>query len=83
MAVNFFGTVARLDGLRPLLLGSPSPRAVLVSSMAALMPSDEELVGLLSAADAWLGGEENTHVCGQIIYVDGGSDVVLRGDAVW
>ncbi|KHL04956.1 SDR family oxidoreductase [Sinomonas humi] len=180
VAVNFFGTVATLDGLRPLLLGSPSPRAVLVSSMAALMPSDEELVGLLSAADeagalaraevlakepattgaliyastklglsrwvrreaatqrwagsgiplnavapgiiatpmtadfisteqgreallqsvpmplngiadpivvarllAWLGGEENTHVCGQIIYVDGGSDVVLRGDAVW
>ena len=83
MAVNFFGTVAILDGLRPLLLGSPSPRAVLVSSMAALMPSDEELVGLLSAADAWLGGEENTHVCGQIIYVDDGSDVVLRGDAVW
>ncbi|WP_308196829.1 SDR family oxidoreductase [Sinomonas terrae] len=32
---------------------------------------------------AWLGSEENTHVCGQIIYVDGGSDVVLRGDAVW
>ena len=180
VAVNFFGTVATLDGLRPLLLDSPSPRAVLVSSMAALMPSDEELVGLLSAADeagalaraevlakepattgtliyastklglsrwvrreaatqrwagsgvplnavapgiiatpmtadlisteqgrevllqnvpmplngiadpivvarllAWLGSEENTHVCGQIIYVDGGSDVVLRGDAVW
>lgn len=32
---------------------------------------------------AWLGGEENTHVCGQIVYVDGGSDAVLRGDSVW
>lgn len=180
VAVNFFGTVATLEGLRPLLLGSPAPRAVLVSSMAALMASDAELVALLSAGEepaalaradvlakepettgqliyastklalsrwvrrqastaqwagagiplnavapgiiatpmtaeliataqgreallqavpmplngiaepivvaralAWLGGEENTHLCGQIVYVDGGSDVVLRGDSVW
>ncbi|MDQ4489947.1 SDR family oxidoreductase [Sinomonas sp. ASV486] len=180
VAVNFFGTVATLEGLRPLLLGSPAPRAVLVSSMAALMPSDEELVALLTAGDeqtalaraeilakepattgrliyastklalsrwvrrqastsqwagegiplnavapgvistpmtadliatdegrvgllkavpmplngiaepvvvaqalAWLGSVENTHLCGQIVYVDGGSDVVLRGDSVW
>ena len=32
---------------------------------------------------AWLNSEENTHLCGQIIYVDGGSDAVLRGDSVW
>lgn len=32
---------------------------------------------------AWLGSEENTHLCGQVIYVDGGSDVVLRGDSTW
>lgn len=179
VAVNFFGALATLEGLRPLLSGSPSPRAVLVSSMAALLPSDAELVSLLTAEDepaalaraevlakapettgliysstklalsrwvrrraasadwagagiplnavapgiiatpmtaamistaeqrrallervpmplngiaepivvaralAWLGGEENTHVCGQIVYVDGGSDAVLRGDAVW
>lgn len=179
VAVNFFGALATLEGLRPLLSGSPSPRAVLVSSMAALLPSDAELVSLLTAEDepaalaraevlakaaetagliysstklalsrwvrrraasadwagagvplnavapgiiatpmtaamistaeqrrallervpmplngiaepivvaralAWLGGEENTHLCGQIVYVDGGSDAVLRGDAVW
>ncbi|RAX18148.1 SDR family NAD(P)-dependent oxidoreductase [Pseudarthrobacter sp. AG30] len=180
VAVNFFGTVATLDGLRPLLAGSPSPRAVLVSSMAALMPSDPDLVSLLTAGDeaaslaraevlarepettggliyastklalsrwvrrqaatpewagagiplnavapgiiatpmtaglidtaegreallamvpmplngiaepiavarllAWLGGEENTHLCGQVVYIDGGSDAVLRGDSVW
>lgn len=179
VAVNFFGTVATLEGLRPLLLNSPAPRAVLVSSMAALLPSDAELVVLLSAGEepgaiaragtlaeepstgqliyastklalsrwvrrqapapqwagagiplnavapgvistpmtaeliatpegregllkvvpmplngiaepivvaralAWLGGEENTHLCGQIVYVDGGSDAVLRGDSVW
>lgn len=180
VAVNYFGTVATLEGLRPLLAGTSSPRAVLVSSMAAILPSDEELVGLLAAGDeraalvradilakepqttggliysstklalsrwirrhaatpewagagiplnavapgviatpmtadliatsesrasllelvpmplngiaepitvarllAWLGGPENTHVCGQVIYIDGGSDVVLRGDSVW
>jgi hypothetical protein len=27
---------------------------------------------------SWLGGQENTHLCGQVIYIDGGSDVVLR-----
>jgi NAD(P)-dependent dehydrogenase (short-subunit alcohol dehydrogenase family) len=127
VAVNFFGTVATLEGLRPLLLRSSAPRAVLVSSMAALMPSDEELVALLASKDetaaiaraeilakkqetgqliysstklalsrwvrrqaptparllAWLNSEENTHLCGQIVYVDGGSDAVLRGDSVW
>lgn len=180
VAVNYFGTLATLEGLRPFLNGAATPRAVVVSSMAALMPSDDELVRLLLAGDeaaalaraeilakdpqttgaliyastklalsrwvrrhaagpewagsgiplnvaapgiiatpmtadliateqgreallklvpmplngvaepvvvarllAWLGGEENTHLCGQVIYVDGGSDVVLRGDAVW
>jgi NAD(P)-dependent dehydrogenase (short-subunit alcohol dehydrogenase family) len=180
VAVNYFGTLATLEGLRPFLNGSPTPRAVLVSSMAALMPTDEELVALLAAGDepaalaraeilakdpqttggliyastklalsrwvrrhaagpewagagiplnavapgiiatpmtadliateqgreallkmvpmplggvaepivvarllAWLGSEENTHLCGQVIYVDGGSDAVLRGDSTW
>ena len=32
---------------------------------------------------AWLGSEENTHLCGQVIFVDGGSDVVIRGDSTW
>ncbi|WP_267907586.1 hypothetical protein [Actinotalea solisilvae] len=31
----------------------------------------------------WLVGEENTHLCGQVVFVDGGSDVVLRGDSTW
>ncbi|KRE88150.1 SDR family oxidoreductase [Arthrobacter sp. Soil764] len=179
VAVNFFGAVATLEKLRPLLAGSDAPRAVVVSSMAALMASDEELVALLTAGDeqaamaraevlakepatggliysstklalsrwvrrqaagpewagagiplnavspgviatpmtadlidteqeregllkvvpmplngiaepivvarllAWLNSLENTHLCGQIVYVDGGSDVVLRGDSVW
>lgn len=180
VAVNYFGMVASLQGLRPLLLSSPAPRAVGVSSMASLHPVDDELVADLVAGDeaaalaragvlakepettgaliysstkkafaqwirrtaataewagasiplnavapgiiatpmtadliqteearqgilqlvpmplngiaepivvarllAWLGSEENTHLCGQVVFVDGGSDVVIRGDATW
>lgn len=179
-AVNLFGAVATLEGLRPLLASSPAPRAVAVSSMAALHDVDDRLVDAMLDGDeaaalaraaaleagehgegyliyssskralsrwirrqapteawagasiplnavapgiiatpmtadltateaqrqsllrlvpmplngiaqpevvarllAWLGSEENTHLCGQIVYVDGGSDVVLRGDSVW
>ncbi|WP_062521420.1 SDR family oxidoreductase [Demequina silvatica] len=31
----------------------------------------------------WLTSEENTHLCGQVVFVDGGSDAVIRGDSVW
>lgn len=30
----------------------------------------------------WLASPVNTHLCGQVIFVDGGSDVVIRGDGV-
>jgi NAD(P)-dependent dehydrogenase (short-subunit alcohol dehydrogenase family) len=179
VAVNFFGTVATLEGLRPLLAGSSAPRAVAVSSMAALFPPDDALLqalldrdekaaleraaelaaneqtagqiygtakrglsrwirrvaptpewagasialnaiapgvvrtpmtadltgseearrqlaemvpmplnGFFEPRDAaqllvWLVSEANAHLCGQIIYIDGGSDAVMRGDSVW
>jgi len=44
LPLNFFGTVATLEGLRPLLKTSPAPRAVMVSSIASLSPPDPELV---------------------------------------
>lgn len=31
----------------------------------------------------WLSSAINTHVTGQTIYIDGGSDAVLRGDDIW
>ncbi|MBN8883699.1 MAG: SDR family oxidoreductase [Salana multivorans] len=180
VGVNYVGMVATLEGLRPLLAGSPAPRAVGVASMASLHPNDAELVDLLLAGDepgalaraevlaadpettgaliygstkaafarwvrrnaarpewagagiplnavapgviitpmtaamvetaeqrtallelvpmplngfaeaitvarllAWLASEENTHLCGQVVFIDGGSDVVIRGDATW
>ena len=32
---------------------------------------------------AWLTSEENTHTTGQTIYIDGGSDALIRGDNIW
>lgn len=178
--VNYYGAVGTLEGLRPLLVGSPAPRAVAIASMASLYPPDEDLLHLfldgaeedalaraeaLAAADpqsanmiygtskralalwirrhaareqwahagiplnavapgiirtpmtkdltateeatksllemvpmplngiadaivvarlmAWLTSEENTHLCGQVVFVDGGSDVVMRGESTW
>jgi NAD(P)-dependent dehydrogenase (short-subunit alcohol dehydrogenase family) len=178
--VNFFGMVATLEGLRPLLLSVSAPRAVGVTSMASLGPVDDQLVAAMTAGDeaagvaraevlagepesggaliyastkkaiaqwvrrnapkpewagasiplnavapgiirtpmtakhtesegsraallelvpmplngvaepivvarllAWLGSEENTHLCGQVVFVDGGSDAVIRGDSTW
>ncbi|TAP39096.1 SDR family oxidoreductase [Arthrobacter sp. S39] len=38
-----------------------------------------------SIADAliWLTSEQNSHMCGQMLYVDGGAEVVLRGTDVY
>jgi len=180
VAVNYFGAVATLSGLRPLLAGSAAPRAVATVSMALLLPQDEALLDTLVADDepramaraaeleatggdaagaiygatkralarwvrrnaptpdwagagislnaiapgvvvtpmttaytetaeardsilkmvpmplngifpprdvayllAWLASEENAHLCGQVIFIDGGSDAVIRGESIW
>lgn len=54
--VNFFGAVATLEGLRPLLAGSAAPRAVITSSMASFQPYDETIV------TACVAGDESTAV---------------------
>lgn len=41
VAVNYFGMVSTLTGLRPLLTESDAPRAVGVASMASLIPVDD------------------------------------------
>lgn len=174
--VNYFGMVASLEGLRPLLERSDAPRAVAVASMAVLFPNDEELATALEAGNEpaalvraeqitdksgliyattkrsiarwvrrvapsadwagkgialnavapgvvetpmmaeqlateegrrqiegmvpmplngisrpedvavvlrWLSSVEAAHLCGQVIFVDGGSDAVIRGDSVF
>lgn len=44
LSLNFFGAVATLERLRPLLETSPAPRAVAVSSIASFSPTDPGLV---------------------------------------
>jgi NAD(P)-dependent dehydrogenase (short-subunit alcohol dehydrogenase family) len=44
LALNFFGAVATLEGLRPLLANSAAPRAVAVSSVASLRQPYPSLV---------------------------------------
>lgn len=48
--VNYFGAVATLEGLRPLLRPA-APRAVLVTSRAVLLPVDEVVVAACLAGD--------------------------------
>lgn len=44
LETNYFGAVATLEGLRPLLARSEAPRAVAVSSTSSLAPADERVV---------------------------------------
>lgn len=51
-AVNYFGAVATLDGLRPLLEASEGPAAVAVASNSlGIIPTDAALVDALLAGD--------------------------------
>jgi NAD(P)-dependent dehydrogenase (short-subunit alcohol dehydrogenase family) len=52
IAVNFFGAVATLASLRPLLAAGQQPRAVAIASIASLLGGDEAVV------DACLAGDE-------------------------
>jgi len=50
--VNYFGAVATLDSLRPLIAQSDAPRAAAVTSIASLHPHDDALL------EACLSGDE-------------------------
>lgn len=173
IAVNFFGAVATLELLRPMLAAGEQPRAVAVSSVASILGADDRVVEACLAGDEaeacrlteeapamayltsktalsrwirqqaitpeWAGAgiplnavapgtvitpmtaellatdgglelvdsavpmplhghatpdavaallefltsADNTHVTGQVVFVDGGADAVLRGDSTW
>jgi len=49
--VNYFGAVATLEGLRPLLARSSAPRAVVTASSSILNGAEAEIVDLCLAGD--------------------------------
>ena len=51
VAANFFGATRLLDGLRPLLAKSASPRALVLSSISARYPCDQGVVEACLADD--------------------------------
>lgn len=51
IAINYFGAVATLEGLRPLLARSARPRAVAICSTAAMLPSNRKVADLCLAGD--------------------------------
>jgi len=51
LSINYFGAVATLNGLVGLLAKKPRPRAVVIGSTAALLPSDERTVAACLAGD--------------------------------
>jgi NAD(P)-dependent dehydrogenase (short-subunit alcohol dehydrogenase family) len=51
LQLNFFGAVATLEGLRPLLARSAAPRAVAISSIGAMRPPPAGLVEACLAMD--------------------------------
>ncbi|MEU7641815.1 SDR family oxidoreductase [Streptomyces sp. NPDC039016] len=75
LQVNYFGMVATLEGLRPLLAAGTDPRAVLVSSAVAIHPSDPAIV------DAALAGDEDAAVAAAQEAVDRGEGHTIYGSS--
>lgn len=75
VALNFFGAVATVEGLRPLLAGSAAPRAVMVSSVAALGATDAPLV------EACLSGGEAAAIAAGRAATEAGNGALLYASA--
>jgi NAD(P)-dependent dehydrogenase (short-subunit alcohol dehydrogenase family) len=75
IAVNYFGTLAVLEGLRESLMRSPAPRATIVSSLASLMPADDVIVA------ACLAGQEGAAVAAAARAIAAGRGRVLYGSS--
>jgi NAD(P)-dependent dehydrogenase (short-subunit alcohol dehydrogenase family) len=76
LTLNFFGAVATLEGLRPLLGGSTAPRAVIVSSTSSLGPTDAGLVEACLAS-----GEGAAIAEAKLMLASGKSPLELYGSA--
>ncbi|WP_413317809.1 SDR family oxidoreductase [Agrococcus sp. 1P02AA] len=83
------GAGIAVNAVGPGIVESPMTAELLRDSLEMLdaqlpMPLNyhakpETIAGLL----AWLVSEENTHVTGQTVYIDGGAEALLRGDDIF
>ncbi|MFH8680840.1 SDR family oxidoreductase [Streptomyces lydicus] len=73
VSVNYFGAVAILEGLRPLLAAGTDPRAVVIASVASVHPHDAAI------ADAALAGDEEAALAAARAAVDRGEGYAIYG----
>ncbi|MEU8782309.1 SDR family oxidoreductase [Streptomyces sp. NPDC048637] len=73
VSVNYFGAVATLEGLRPLLVAGTDPRAVVIASVASVHPHDTAI------ADAALAGDEEAALAAAHAAVDRGEGYAIYG----
>lgn len=64
------------------LLATDAGRTMVDSSVPMPLNYHADAI-VIARALAWLTSEENTHMTGQTIYIDGGADSTLRGDNIW
>lgn len=64
------------------LLATEQGRAMVDSAVPMPLNGHSDAI-VIARLLAWLTSEENTHVTGQTIYIDGGADATLRGDNIW
>jgi NAD(P)-dependent dehydrogenase (short-subunit alcohol dehydrogenase family) len=64
-------------------LNDPEARRQLLEVDAPMPLNGVEQPIVIARALAWITNEENTHMCGQITVVDGGSEVVKRGPNIF
>ncbi|KRA23004.1 short-chain dehydrogenase [Microbacterium sp. Root61] len=64
------------------ILSTPEGHAMLLGMVPAPLngPAEPEVPARLLA---WLVSEENSHVTGQVIFLDGGADATVRGDSIF
>ena len=64
------------------ILSTADGRAMLLGMVPAPLngPAEPDVPARLLA---WLVSEENSHVTGQVIFLDGGADATVRGDRIF
>ncbi|SLK16309.1 SDR family oxidoreductase, partial [Arthrobacter sp. P2b] len=80
-------------------LNGVAPGVIVTPMTAPYLATEEGRAGLLAGVPirlhgpaepvdvarllAWLTGEENTHITGQLVFIDGGAEAVVRGPEVF